>query len=513
NGIQTYNPHYEYGFTYGGLYVLGFCNWIYRKAKEQGVEKILFLARDGDIYTKVFNKMFSDMPNEYVYWSRIANLKYTAEHNRSDFLRRLVEHKAHSVPQQTLKNVLSSVGLYALIPELKKHNLQQDLVLTQQLVDTVKTFLIDNYDKIVKTYEKEAKVAEDKFRQIIGKHKKVAVVDVGWLGSGPMGIKWLVEEKWKMPCEVKCYMAASSLRDSSINIDRIVSEDLETYMFSPTINTDLLLTHLGSNRGTNNMYFELFTQACHPSFAGFCENGEYKFDVPEIKNYPVTKEIQRGIVDFANLYLHFTKHDTYLRNITGSDAYMPFRFVSQRLDYLMGLFSNVSFSMNVGVNVKGQKQETLGDINKVLSNKAHSKNFATANSGSIVDFEAAKFTVIKDIKDKIFTNYKVDTIGVVDKYIDTLNNDVCDKNTVCYVIDDVSIANKNSKDISKLMSTLGQNDVMMFVNSTHDYIFYDITNKDMWHNIVPVTIDVEKSIGVLTYKDSDKILVYSKNDK
>jgi len=85
NGTKHYSPHYEYGFIYGGLYILGFCKWIYDYAKQNNIDKILFLSRDGEIYHRVFNYLFNDMDNEYVYWSRIASLRYTVDINRNDF--------------------------------------------------------------------------------------------------------------------------------------------------------------------------------------------------------------------------------------------------------------------------------------------------------------------------------------------------------------------------------------------------------------------------------------------
>ena len=33
NGMNKYNPYFEYGYLYGGIYVLGFCNWIKNQAK------------------------------------------------------------------------------------------------------------------------------------------------------------------------------------------------------------------------------------------------------------------------------------------------------------------------------------------------------------------------------------------------------------------------------------------------------------------------------------------------
>ena len=56
NGLYKYSPYYEYGFIYGGLYVLGYVNWIHQSTGERCREVIIFV-RDGDIYMKVYNNL------------------------------------------------------------------------------------------------------------------------------------------------------------------------------------------------------------------------------------------------------------------------------------------------------------------------------------------------------------------------------------------------------------------------------------------------------------------------
>ena len=362
NGLKTYDPYYEYGFIYGGLYIVGYCNWIHKRAKEEGVEKILFLSRDCDIYQKVFNQMFDDMPNEYVYWSRIANTKYTIETGRDDFLTRLVKHKAYNVIPCTFGDVLDSFELSSLKDKLKDHNLSADAILTPDHIRMFEDFLVSNYDQIIDAYKEETEIAHRVFKKIIGDCKKVAVVDVGWLGSGPLGIKYLVEEKWKMGCEVKCYLVGSTHPTTHINMNELLQEKTETYIFSRMYNRAEYDIHRNTNKGTNNIYFELLTQACYPSFSGYSMNGEYIFDVPEVENYKMTKLIQSGILDFAKSYLKFSEGNEYLRNISGFDAYMPFRYAIRDPRLVKNLFSNASFSRGVGVSLNSQSQETVGDI-------------------------------------------------------------------------------------------------------------------------------------------------------
>ncbi len=367
NGLKIYNPYYEYGFIYGGFYVTGYCNWIYNKAKAEGVEKILFLSRDCDIYQKVFNQMFDDMPNEYVYWSRIANTKYSIESMRDDFLTRMVLHKAYNVIPCTLGDILDSIELSTLKPKLKESSLSENTLLTPELIQKFEDFVIEHYDEIIEVYRPETLVAERIFKKIIGNCKKVAVIDVGWLGSGPMGIKYLVEKKWNFGCEVKCYMVGSCVRPTDMNMNELMQNVTEPYIFSRMYNRNIYDTHTGTNKGTNNIYFELLTQACYPSFSGYNMNGDYIFDVPEVSNYQMTKEIQEGITDFQKLYCKFSENSKYLRNISGYDAYMPYRFAIRNPRLVKLLFSGASFSRGVGVNLKSQTQETVGDILKSIN--------------------------------------------------------------------------------------------------------------------------------------------------
>jgi len=366
NGSKTYDPYYEYGFIYGGLYVLGYCNWIYNKAKSENVEKILFLARDGDIYQKVFNMMFDDMPNEYVYWSRIANLKYTAENCRDDFLTRIARYKALNAIKCTAEEALEGMDLGWLIPKLSKYHLKKDMLLLPETEKYFEDFLIDVWDDIVEFYDRESRAVNQWFCKIIGNAKKIAVVDVGWVGSGPLGIKYLVEKKWNMDCEVKCYVAACRDTDPSQNANELMAGNIESYIFTRMHNRNLYDTHSRTNKGTNNVIFEMFTQACSPTFSGYGNDGSFHFNVPEAQNYLIINKIQKGILDFSKIYFRFSKNNKLLLNISGYDAYLPYRMVIRNLKLVKILFGNMSYSRGVGISAQEQQIEKISDIFKAL---------------------------------------------------------------------------------------------------------------------------------------------------
>ena len=46
NGLHTYSMEYEYGYIYGGLFVLGYCRFIHEYCKNNAIDTLLFLSRD-----------------------------------------------------------------------------------------------------------------------------------------------------------------------------------------------------------------------------------------------------------------------------------------------------------------------------------------------------------------------------------------------------------------------------------------------------------------------------------
>ncbi|MCR5772841.1 MAG: HAD-IA family hydrolase [Butyrivibrio sp.] len=362
NGNKQFDPYYEYGFIYGGLYIVGFCNWLHEKVVEKGIDKILFLARDGAIYQKVFNLFFDDIPNEYVLWSRIANTKYAIENQRMLFLKCITKSKGFSVLPVTFEDVLKSISLDALVDKLDSFGINKNHVLTEHNYKEFENFLIDNWAMVEDEYKPQTEYARQYIEDIIRDCEKVAVVDVGWRGTGPLGIKYLVEEKWKLGCKVIPLMAGSMTAEPLGAINEIMNHSIDSYIFSKTHNIDLLKNHLYTNKNTNCIFFELFTQAQSPSFSGWSNNGGMQFDIPEVENYEKIKKIHEGIYDFARIYMKFTAKDKYLRNISGSDAYRPFAMIIKKLDYIKKYFSDFSFARGIAGKISSQSIETIGMI-------------------------------------------------------------------------------------------------------------------------------------------------------
>ena len=66
-GNMSYSREYEYGFVYGGLFVLGYCQFIHEYCVNEKIDRLLFLSRDGDILKQVYDQLYPEDGTSYVY--------------------------------------------------------------------------------------------------------------------------------------------------------------------------------------------------------------------------------------------------------------------------------------------------------------------------------------------------------------------------------------------------------------------------------------------------------------
>lgn len=58
SGLCRDSRNTEYGYVYGGLFVMGYCAFIHRYCGSHGIEKIFFLSRDGEILQKAYDILY-----------------------------------------------------------------------------------------------------------------------------------------------------------------------------------------------------------------------------------------------------------------------------------------------------------------------------------------------------------------------------------------------------------------------------------------------------------------------
>ncbi|MCM1103736.1 MAG: hypothetical protein NC409_06470 [Clostridium sp.] len=331
-GWKRYSMEYEYGYVYGGIFALGYCTFLHEYVKKNQIDRLLFFSRDGDVLKKVYDMLYPGGQTCYVYWSRAAALKLTADENRYDFFRRFLYHKVNKK-----KNIRQILREMELEPLLTGNGEKAEELLTDKNVGELKRFLLRHWDEILAVYQEQREAAKRYYAQILDGCGRAAAVDIGWAGSGYMALRTLVEDVWKFPCRLTGILAGTNtLQNAEPDIaePQIQSGRLVSYLFSQAHNRDLLKKHDPGR--DDNVYWELLTASPTRQFLGFAlsESGERGDDGRQglgitlrFGNAPANQagcvQIQNGIMDFVKEYRQRFSAYPYMYAVSGRDAYAP----------------------------------------------------------------------------------------------------------------------------------------------------------------------------------------------
>ena len=344
NGLKTYSKKNEYGFIYGGLFVLGYCKFIHDYFLTEKPDKLLFLSRDGDILKKVYDFLYPGDSTEYVLWSRKAAVKLCAALDKHDYFRRFIDHKVSE--EITIGDALASMELSGLTSKLPE-NLNPTDKLTASNCDKLKSFLSGNWNVVIATYEEQQSAAKNYFANLLSGASKAVCIDIGWAGSGALSISMLCEKVWNIPCVITGLIAGTNTPYNSepdASESFLQSGKLKSYLFSQSHNRDLLKKHNPSE--DYNVYWELLLSSPNPPFAGYYADGPHfgKNDIDSKK----AEEIQRGIMDFVRMYSACFKSYPYMLDISGRDAYAPMLVASAKHEkYLRQIAADFNLETSV----------------------------------------------------------------------------------------------------------------------------------------------------------------------
>lgn len=261
NGSEKFSIDYEYGYVYGGLFVVGYCHFIHEYYEQHYLDRLLFLARDGDILNRVYQKLYPDDRTVYVYWSRKAATKLMADEDKHDFFRRFIYHKVNQ--KVTIGEALRSMELEQLLPELsdwqeiwdvwerksgagrkqKFIDLRAEDELTDKNAYLLRRFIEAKWERVMTHYEEQQVAAEKYYREILHGCENVAAVDIGWAGSGALALSHLVEKVWGMDCKITGIVAGTNtIHNAQPDASDPFLQDgrLVAYLYSGQMNRDLL---------------------------------------------------------------------------------------------------------------------------------------------------------------------------------------------------------------------------------------------------------------------------------
>ncbi len=350
-GITAYSREYEYGFVYGGLFVVGYCRFIHAWRERLSLDKLLFLSRDGAVLLQAYRRMYpqEDETAVYAYWSRLAAVKLSARYYRQEFLQRFLMHKVGQ--QIPLAKILQSMELSDMLPSLcHQLHMQPETELTNKNVRAVQDYLIDAYEQVLAHYEDQQKAGKAYYQALLQGCKRVATVDVGWAGSGAVMLNYVLNQVWGMDCSVVGILAGTNAgRSPQTDASEafFLSGQLVSFLFSQRENRDIWKFHDPSEG--HNLYWELLLGAPDGSLIGFYPDTEggwtYKFKPCHADTQKI-QEIHRGILDFVSCFLEIEKRLGIELPVSGRDAYAPMVLASDRknkrfMDGLEGLLDEI----------------------------------------------------------------------------------------------------------------------------------------------------------------------------
>jgi len=348
NGITNKSKWFEMGFIYGSLYIMGYMSFLHKHVMEKGIEKILFLARDGAIYKRVYEQLFPDIDTEYVYYSRMQNI-FIVTANNFEFLNyRLLQQLADRDIKKSFKEILEYLYLDELEPRLHLHGLQTFECLDGSNLEKFQNFIITHKEVVLSIFEKKKQWFEKYFDEVLGEKKKFAIVDVGWEGSAPATLSKIIEAKGG---QAEVFLAGDMFfRYPSGNLFKT---NVNGYVFSRSNNSEYADDMKQNLKNHSCEIFEAFSQDTIPSFKNVDISKEgnisFNFCYPDLKNNDKITEIHDGVMAFVREYQRIFKNMPAMFNVPSSDVYKVIKVLMNNPKVLQGFQYNLdpfSYSNN-----------------------------------------------------------------------------------------------------------------------------------------------------------------------
>ena len=333
---KTTDIFYKYGFMYSGIFILGYVNWIHKYAKENNIDKLLFLARDGYILKMVYERLYNDIPSEYCLWSRNAALKTSPEKDLERYIWQFVTRVVDKGQKVTIKELLNKLNFNFLEKEFTIRNINLNDIMNMKYAKLLKEFILKNKEIVIAKSKENNEGARKYYEEKVGNSKRVGIVDIGYRGSGAIALKDLFS-RWNFKCEVKSLLAIGTSRKDSFDDVADLSGNVNIYAISNYKNYDFSVT-LQKYLLTNIAIIDiLVASAPKPSFLYFDidDNGKIFefFDEEDTENYKMINSLHNGIIDFIREYVQHTNSYDFLQEIPARDAITPLISLMKEANY------------------------------------------------------------------------------------------------------------------------------------------------------------------------------------
>ena len=363
NGLTSNTAREDFGFLYAGPIVVGYLEWINEFVKNNNLEKILFLARDMDIFYKMYNKHYKEFDNEYVMTSRLSLQEFLYE----DFPDEVLKHTiiARCDKGYTIKKAFDELNLSFLIDDCNKFGISEKSFIFKSNVEKICDFIIQSKSKIAEHFKENENAAKLYFKEKLGGAKRVCVADLGWRGSILVYLKYLLVDKWKLCDEVKGVLIGCTYSESS---SRFMAEGTVTPYAYSNINNRDLMQHDGSKEFISVMVLEAIFTSTENSLVEYrLDKKTHKTNFVTLENNPnksIIKEFHSGVTKFVDEFEKFRKPFKEYFPMSAVDAFEPLKVILDCNEYVALIIGDVLDTPNqlAGLNIDLKSYTPLGQI-------------------------------------------------------------------------------------------------------------------------------------------------------
>jgi hypothetical protein len=320
---KEYAMFYEYGYLCGGILTAGYCQYLNRLAKEDDIDKILFVARDCCIIQKVYNKFFGEIDNSYLVTSRFSAVEMLFYTNPMEYINENIRTRIwRKKSDNTIGKILKECGIECVEKYLNQNGISANEDLDDSNIKDLTDIILEHKEEIAGTFANSTKAGCKYIRELIGTAKKIAIVDIGWRGKSFLYIKKLLEEQLKW--DGKAIGVLIGANDNPATQDHIRQRNIKAFAFDDTNSRNC-------SQYSNIPWDEdevLCIEALFSSEADTLlrysekEDGTIGFIYGrKNENIQIIRQVHQGIIDFCDEFVPMIQK--YGLTVTAKDAYTP----------------------------------------------------------------------------------------------------------------------------------------------------------------------------------------------
>jgi len=180
NEYKTSNLYTKIGFELFGPLLLGFCQWLQEKQKENNLNGMCFLSRDGQIIKKAYDKMYK---NDYPYFLASRRTLTVPLLKNAKNMKEILKIVPYIKREEKVDDLLKKIGVESekISTEIKSifgENISRTILVSKdgdRIFDIVK-------DEMYKNASLELTAAKEYIKYNLPKGK-IGLVDIGWYGT------------------------------------------------------------------------------------------------------------------------------------------------------------------------------------------------------------------------------------------------------------------------------------------------------------------------------------------